>query len=362
MPPAPPSPAAEPGAAAADAPPGAAAAGEAVRVIALRAGQRIQATVAAIQGERVWFGFRGSIVEARTALPLVAGESYELVVAATEPHVRLVAVPPAAPAPSAAPVGVPWQDLLGDLLAGWRDGPGGSGGAATRLRQMLADVTSAAPSGRALHAFARALGHDHEAAVLRLRELPAEVAAARAAELRENGKALALLAAGDADTSPRRREQAGELAAALTAIERDNAQRRDAGAPLWLPLPAAPRAGLLDARLFLREEAADERDARRARGEPEPFTIVVLLELSRLGGLRVDLTLRERRLDAVFTVAQQDAIARLQPALAGLRERLCEVGLEIDFLQLRPAPGGALPVHDLRLPPRDGSSLVDCRA
>lgn len=333
------------------------------RVVSVERGQRVQATVVAQDGDRIWFGYRGAVLEARTNVPLTVGATFEFVVAATSPRIELVQVRPGAsavaagPAPTTAFAGDPFAALQAFVQA-LRDHS-----AAAAIPPALTNALSAWAAGDvqgpALLALDRLLGHRHEA---RLLQLHGDGAAA-AAELRTDAKAIALASLVRADGGAGGAAAARALVAALSACERDQAERAAVGAPTWLPLPPCPAMGLLDARLFV--PAVDEREPERAAADGEgarAFTVVLLLELTKLGPLRVDLVLRGERVAATFVVASASTAAMLRGASAGLEARLQAAGLTVDPCRVHTAPGGVLPVADLLPPPRAGTALVDVHA
>lgn len=336
-------------------------------------GQTLQATVVAASDQGVWLGWRGGVFAARTTLQLQPGRSYEFSVARTDPHVVLSAARPLA---SAAPValaplsGAALVQAIQELFAALAKGPAAGnaqvragdqagGGLPEGLRALLAEV----PTAKALQAFDRALGHDQEARLLRLLEAPAGRLAESAQALRETVKAraLALLDAPvpEAANAEQGRRAAQALVEGLSGVERDNARRTELGAPLWLPLPANPAAGWRDARMFL-QGSPDGGDG--AAGGPRPFTIVLLLDLSQLGEMRVDVELRDQRVGLSFQVVEESALCVLSQARDELQQLLEAVGLEVEQLQVRLAPMQALPVADLVLPANDGQALVDIHA
>ena len=345
-------------------PSGDAAAGQ-LPAVPVAVGQRLQATIVAQDASQIWFGHRGAIIAARTDVALQVGCTYDFLVAGTAPEIELTLVQPAA-APAAAmanaielPSGADVFAALARFLA--------AAGRRTRtapaaLAEALGRWAAGEPTAAALATVDRLLGHEHEARVLR-RLVAAPGDPATAAVLRESAKARALvaLAEGTAATVPERgdeRATASGLVVALTAVERDNAARSALGLPLWVPLPACELAGLGDARMFVRD---GDGTPAGATGEPA-FQVVLLLDLTQLGELRVDVTLRGEAVDATFTAVRPATTARLGAVLDELRALLADAGLQPAGLQVRTAPGQALPRADLVLPPRDGSALVDLHA
>jgi hypothetical protein len=229
------------------------------------------------------------------------------------------------------------------------------------LAVALRALAQGRPTAAALLAIDRTLGHDQEARVLRLQTMPAEQAAAAAAGLRRTAKAAALreLAGQPEDGPARRAAAAAAFVDAMHGIERDNAQRREQGTALWLPLPASPEVGLRDARMFLVQP--DAEDAAQA-SDGGAFTVVLLLDLTRLGELRVDLELRGSSVRATLQALRPLATGILTRDLDELRADLERSGLQVDRLLVRQAPERGLPVADLVGPSRGGGSVVDVHA
>lgn len=342
-----------------------------VREVPVVKGQVVQAMVTAVEGERVWLGWRGSVFEARSLHLLEAGKSYDFVVSATEPNIALTplgskATDAAMPAPAVPGIGgaqwlrplVAMLQALPDAAPPRADQPAPDAGF-TRALRALADGKATAVD---LQVLQQGLGHDQEARVLRL--APRGEAMAEVDSLRSTRKATALMLLADAagaDKPPREAVQkALAFVTGMNGAERDNARRADQGLPLWLPLPACPAMGLRDARMFAlagERESGAPADAREAA-----FTIVLLLDLTRLGELRVDLVLRHERIDVTFLLAQPRATALLASAAEEMRQALQAVGLKVERLAIRQCRAEHLPVADLALPPRDGSAMVDCHA
>lgn len=346
-----------------------------MRELPVAAGQNLQATVVAVSGTDVWLGWRGAVFAARTDLALEPGRAYEFTVAATAPRIVLSrALPVPAPAVPAADLAMGGAGLGGALAAlaealgaaGASPGADGRGPRAAPswpFGEAVARWLAGPPAAADLAAIQRGLGHDLEARVLRLATAPP--ADGEGAALRETAKARALLLLAEPRDGPAPPPEAARSAAralveGLNGVERENARRSELGAPLWLPLPAAPAAGLRDARMFLLRGGAEE--ARGGTGGAErPFTIVLLLELSRLGEVRVDLVLRGRGVQATVQAVSPAAVELLARSLGELRSALEEGGLSVDGLSVRRTPEPVLPIADLVLP-RDGTALVDVHA
>ncbi len=89
--------------------------------------------------------------------------------------------------------------------------------------------------------------------------------------------------------------------------------------------------------------------------------MVLLLDLTQLGELRVDVGVRDRRVNAVFTAVHPGTVHRLVVGLPQLRAAMAQAGLEVADLRVQPASGDRLPIADLTLRRRD-DALVDVHA
>jgi hypothetical protein len=89
--------------------------------------------------------------------------------------------------------------------------------------------------------------------------------------------------------------------------------------------------------------------------------VVLLLDLTRLGELRVDVVQRGERIDATFTAIAPATVQRLFAALPELHAAMNQGGLQVGDLRVQPAPGDRLPVSDLVLR-RSDDALVDVHA
>ncbi len=342
------------------------------RAPVLQVGQVLQATVTAVSGDgRVRLGLLGVMLDARSMVPLEAGRSYEFTVLALEPEVLLR---PAAAAGTKAPFHAGTLAQLGpgaaelaqalhELVAVAARGPvrtTGSPPAAAPDLPALATRPDLPPRAEELVQFARQLGHDQEARVLRL-PLDAPRAEPEAALLRATWKALALAARDDAAREPAMRRAAETLLQSLNGIELENAQRSEQRQPAWVPLPLPAGAELRDARLFF--EAVEQDGRRTGEAGPAAFRAVLLLELTRLGELRVDIEIDAERIQARFHAVEPSALPVLRDGFPALREQLERHGLTVGHLDLRLAANGQLPVADVRLRPADRQSgVVDLHA
>lgn len=335
----------------------------AVRVVPVAPGQVLQATVTALQDGLAWLGYRGALFSARVDAPLQPGSSYEFTVVRTSPVVELaLRTQAAAPAPEAFPGAS--ADSLRIVLEALARGPRArpdTTGVESPFAAAVRDLARGEMSAPLLRDLVRGLGHDLEARVLQRLSAGDRGADGSFAELRSTQKALALLALADGERDARRANGPEHaLVAHLGAVERDNATRAELGLPTWLPLPNCPAVGLDDARWFL---VQDEGSGRAANEPEEPsFTLVLLLDFSRLGAVRVDVGLRDTEVDVSITAAESTTARLLLDTVEGLRADLTRGGLATRSIRVQRSPSKRLPQSDLVVPPVDGSSMVDCRA
>lgn len=334
------------------------------RAVQVAVGDRVRATVAAFEGGFAMLGWRGAVFAAKAPPSLQIGATYDFVVARTSPHVELaLATPTQASATNVGAGALPGQDanaLVATFLALARSLGSKSKASSSSFADASALWSRGDSSARTLSTLVRSLGHDHEARVLRLVDAQPAARATIAMELQRDAKAIALLAQEDPAVAPHDRAAAAAFAQGLGAIERDNALRADAGLPQWLPLPACPQAGLVDARMFA---GVDERESRGGeRDAASPFTVVLLLDFTKLGAMRVDVAVQDGAVRATFVCADEATAASLHAAMPQLARELEDAGLVAPDLRVQRAALGVVPVADLALARRDGEALVDVHA
>jgi len=328
----------------------------------------------------------GQKLHAASNVQLEAGRTYDFVVTATTPTLTLttagpLTVPTFSGSATAGMLGASSADVTriltealpllprshaseGESARAWK--PADLGG----ILQRLANGTASAADLRAL---GRSLGHDQEARVLRLPPQAKTSAAGEVRLLRQTNKAMALefVAEQQARVDPSTRDPAARGAAqalieGFSLIEMDNAVRADQGTAQWLPLLASGNDFLRDARMFLMPppEQGDGPAGDEAASGEATFRVVLLLDLTRLGQLRIDVEVRDDSVAATFQIQQPAVLPRLDGAADELRKRLEGEGLEVRYLKMQLAPGGDLPVADLvRVPTsRDPEALVDVHA
>lgn len=333
------------------------------RAVQVAVGERIRATVAAFEGGFAMLGWRGAVFAAKAPPSLQLGATYDFVVARTSPHVELaLAMQAQSAATSTHAAGSLSAQDTSALVAAFTALARSLGGKpkASSFVDAAASWSRGDASAKTLATIVRSLGHDHEARVLRLADAPPAGHVALALELQRDAKSIALLAQEDPAVAPHDRAAAAAFTQGLGAIERDNASRADAGLPQWVPLPACPQAGLLDARMFA---SVDDRDARGGeRDEARPVHVVLLLEFTELGAMRVDIAVQDRAVRATFVCADEATAASLHAAMPQLARELEQAGLAAPDLRVQRAASGIVPVADLALVRRNGEALVDVHA
>jgi len=372
-----------------------------VRLVDLVPGQRVQGTVVQVLGDgQVMLGLFGSQVLAATNLMLTAGNAYDFTVTAVEPQIVLTT-----PRPLVLPTlsGVAQAGLLGPggaeittkLLEALRQvsaaqpdpGQGRAGGepvevpARQVLQQFLSRLADGSLEALDLQRVHQRLGHDQEARVLRLNAAP-DRASEQQQQQQQQQQEIALLRqtlkadvlrfldsaqANPADTSAH--AAARSLVEGFARIEADNAHRAEQGAPQWLPLPVGESSFLRDARMFVL--TSTEEDAQRERatgGLQKDFVVVLLLDLTRLGQVRVDVEVRGDAVGVTFRVVDTSTLHLVHGAKDELKEQLRDNGLRVRFIRTKEAAGtgAALPVADLLTPPagddHDPTTMVDIHA
>lgn len=122
--------------------------------------------------------------------------------------------------------------------------------------------------------------------------------------------------------------------------------------PLWLP-------GMPVARVYV-----EERDGGQQRqGEADrPFSIVTVLDLDAAGPVRVDATLRAKRITARVLVARPEMEQAAAALLPTLSQGLAAKGFIVEGLSVAVADGNAASGEDLQARVVPGLSLINTRA
>lgn len=315
----------------------------------LREGRVVSGRVLQRLGERVvLLGIEGQRVAARAVLPLQVGQQLALRVAASPEGwlLRILDSGTSAQSPLLSALrqwigrGQPLSDALAEFarelrtLAAREDGAH----ARTLLKGLGEHVLE--PDGTAEQLRERLLhsGLAHEHALLAAGREPLR----RAELLRLLERDLkSLLLRAQRDLPPGPAQEAAD--AALASIESEQLlqlARREAGDPAALEFVLQDGARWANARLCV------ERDGKRERGDEqdedggrqragEGVRARLALELSRLGGVRVELALQAGRLELAIAVEDPIALRTLEGRLPELCERLAAPGRAV---QVRAVP------------------------
>jgi hypothetical protein len=213
----------------------------------------------------------------------------------------------------------PVGELLADLAARLSGRIAGERAASPGLAALLSAVES--------HVFRPGAGGDELARLLTRAGLSYEAGLLRAAlrggapdelaQLAGDLKAELLRALSQLEAGPLR-DAVQRALGGLEAEQLLNLARSESGEPLhWsLALP-----GGATAHLFVERDAPDEEDGEEQRDEGA-LRVVLGVELSALGPVRVDLRLRDDSVQARFLVADRALAERLHAGFAELSERL----------------------------------------
>jgi hypothetical protein len=357
----------------------------------------VQGTVVRVLGDgQVMLGLLGIQVLAATNLTLTAGNAYDFTVTAVDPQIVLTAarplvLPTASGAAQAGLLGPGGRqitsqllEVLGQLsLAQHRQDQGRAAGepvetpARQVLQRFLSKLAAGSLDARDLQQVQQRFGHDQEARVLRL-----HAAATGLSEQQQQQQEIGLLrqtlkaevlrfldgakanAAETIDTAAAR-----SLVEGLARVEVDNAHRAEQGAPQWLPLPVGENSFLRDVRMFIltATDADAQQDSDNGATRTD-FVVVLLLDLTRLGQVRVDIEVRGDAVGVTFRAVETSTLHLVHGAKSELEQQLRDQGLQVRFVRIREAAGGgaALPVADLLTPPNRGShgptTMVDVHA
>lgn len=137
---------------------------------------------------------------------------------------------------------------------------------------------------------------------------------------------------GDPEVGKKVQELRAEVREAREAIESkqvQNAFRQDAGQPLHFQIPFHEGGKLRSLDLFYQK-----KESRRSAGaEPPSHHLVFLLEMSRLGAMRVDALMRQPQIDLRFRLEEDEAARFLQGKLPELSFALRSLGFQVGLLE-----------------------------
>ncbi|HHI68768.1 MAG TPA: flagellar hook-length control protein FliK [Planctomycetes bacterium] len=309
-------------------------------------GERVSATILELLGEgKVLVGLRGIKVEAKTRLPLQEGKTYSFVVKEAGEKILL------APASKGKILPSIEAGLLARLLS--RGGAAGFRAGLEALARLARAGKLPPPLAEAVEKFSQwpdtppkgenlvqGLGLRHEARLLAAvrKGLPPPP------DLGGDLKALLLGALPKGAGKGGRDEGFRAALAALEGLEgvqAENLHRARLGGGEMIPLPLVPGVKAGEIHLFPpvsgEEEKKEEAGGREGEGEGRPFRVVFLLDLERLGPLRVDAEILGKKLRVLFRTGSGEAEDLVRRNLPGLRESLAAAGLEPLSLEVRRA-------------------------
>ena len=99
---------------------------------------------------------------------------------------------------------------------------------------------------------------------------------------------------------------------------------------IFIPLPVQlPDGHFIVIQLLFQLPLKEEGDSEKSAGDGQPLKISVLLELSRIGPVRADFTVKEKRIDGMFRVASQDTLKLVESAIPLFVENLEDKGFTV---------------------------------
>ena len=137
-----------------------------------------------------------------------------------------------------------------------------------------------------------------------------------------------------------------------------NALNHETGRPLYFQIPLALPEGLATAELLV-----EQRDGSAQRGS-RVYTLVFLLDLTRLGFLRLEAVLRDSRVDLHVWTEREPVSRWIREAFPELRQRLAERGLVLGTATcgIRPREAAERIEEGRFCPPWVFPRLLDVRA
>jgi hypothetical protein len=323
--------------------------------LALERGQRIVATILERLpgGDGYLISLLGLSVVAKSRVELAVGSSLGLEVRSLTPRIELAIVRGAEPVLATAPAAL--LRSLGDALQSLAQpaGPAQPVPLPPGLMGTLVQLRDGALGAADLQGLHQRLGLFHEARVARLAEGPSPAAES----LRTDLKAMLLLAQESA--APEARPALEQALRALDSFDAHEARRSALDAPLLLPLAVLPGGWIREGQLFVApEQERKESGSSGGRGTK----LVFLLDLTKLGPLRVDATVSGDEVSATFRFVRGAAARLVERLLPELRAALAAAGLRPAGLAVERVREGGLETGDLRItvPPPE-APLLDRR-
>jgi hypothetical protein len=124
--------------------------------------------------------------------------------------------------------------------------------------------------------------------------------------------------------------QAGRLLSAVKNMQILNRLGLEQDQKIFIPLPVQlPDGHFIIIQLLLQLPLKEKEDFERSAGNRQPLKISVLLELSSLGPVRADFTVKEKKIDGMFRVASQNTLKLVESAFPQFVENLEDKGFNV---------------------------------
>lgn len=324
----------------------------------LRPGQIVRVSVLELfePGEAL-LGLMGLQVRVKTTLQLQPGTELSLRVVPDGARILLRPLDSASHVVGGDPFrGILVKGPLARLLAGalthppFREVP--------RVAPLEPHPESTSPAATEFRAFHQLLGVGFERRILALPRLSAEQRSKEVLSLRESLRSIGGEIPGEpgpASGEPLRAPLL-KLADEAAGWRGEQVSRAEHGMPFVYPLSLAEHSWLADGRLFLIHD--EPRHAEGSR-QQRAFTLVLLLDLTSLGSLRVDAAVSGSELSIEFTCTRESSAVKIREHARELEEAMQAAGLRLVSTNVRLRKDGSVPVLDLLPPPGEGASLLD---
>lgn len=124
-----------------------------------------------------------------------------------------------------------------------------------------------------------------------------------------------------------------QFVSTLSNIQILNHLGLEQGGRVFLPVPIQLPNGLFTVAQLLIELPHKEDEYRKKKGSKDFSRVTFLLELSSLGPLRADLTLRGKAIDGRFLLTRTEAKERVEEAVPGFTSRLEKMGFTVNSMK-----------------------------
>lgn len=126
---------------------------------------------------------------------------------------------------------------------------------------------------------------------------------------------------------------AGRLLSALKNLQILNRLGLEQDQKIFIPLPVQlPDGHFIIIQLLFQFSLKEKEDSEKSAGDRKPLKISVLLELSRLGPIRADFTVKKKRIDGMFRVAGRDTLKLVESAIPAFVKNLEDKGFTIQHI------------------------------